>query len=586
MSLAASSCPISCGHCLFRKQIKPSLIPFGLDDVSTLPLVSSPSSLSIVDLPASAPTTIPIPAHVPIFPNFSKGRMHDTSFDVRQAALLARATAAKAAYDAHVAAAAAATAAKSPLLHVPSSNHKKHAKRRAAAVLFKIKVPRSTLSITLPAVPEGSMMGKLRHKTINDLTSNVANKISIPTSQITIPVIPSASAAKKVFALKSLQMCTGYLGPVSLLLSSDGTSANLRQVISIANRALTINVIDATATHLDPLSYDYSIPYLNTLPTYQVNLRDNLNLYLALLLSSKYYFLATSQPWTLEAHLQVMMRDPIALSYVRTTYPTLLQVMNRSRATSYRTIRHQVLIKMAPIDALYNAVNYFNFIYTKTGSVGIAGQTTFHCLVNVRNLDNAFWTGSYMVFGNGESEFNPLTSIDVVGHELTHGYIQGVKDLTYQGESGGLNESIADMYGSSFEFYMYSTFHTIDGSANWNIAEVLDMTTEVVFLRSMSNPEAGQQPSTYGGQYWVDPSSQDDDGGVHTNSGVTNKVYYLMASQGNLDEAIRVITAVLNVVSINCTMHQFAAALVAVTSSIHSVIVNACVAANLYTIPV
>jgi Zn-dependent metalloprotease len=59
-----------------------------------------------------------------------------------------------------------------------------------------------------------------------------------------------------------------------------------------------------------------------------------------------------------------------------------------------------------------------------------------------------------MVFGNGDTQFYPLTSIDVIGHELTHGLIQGLPDLEYKAHSGALNESYADIVGTTFEFYI------------------------------------------------------------------------------------------------------------------------------------
>ena len=73
-------------------------------------------------------------------------------------------------------------------------------------------------------------------------------------------------------------------------------------------------------------------------------------------------------------------------------------------------------------------------------------------------MANAFWNSHYMTYGNGKepgalSDMEPLTSIDVVGHEASHGIIEALGGLVYQGESGAINESIADIIGTCLEKY-------------------------------------------------------------------------------------------------------------------------------------
>ena len=151
--------------------------------------------------------------------------------------------------------------------------------------------------------------------------------------------------------------------------------------------------------------------------------------------------------------------------------------------------------------------------------------------------DNAFWNGSAMTYGDGTSLFSPVTSIDVVGHEFSHAVVQYTANLYYQNESGALNESFADIFGTAIEFYGAT-------SPNWTMGESCTIQSPY-FLRSMSNPNGGytSQPDTYGGQHWANlipssypyqpPTTTNDNGGVHSNSGVQNYWFYLLSNGSN-----------------------------------------------------
>ncbi|MCJ1713690.1 M4 family metallopeptidase [Curtobacterium sp. VKM Ac-2922] len=152
-----------------------------------------------------------------------------------------------------------------------------------------------------------------------------------------------------------------------------------------------------------------------------------------------------------------------------------------------------------------------------------------------QDYDNAYWDGSRMVFGDGDGEvFTRFTiALDVIGHELTHGVTQYTADLTYQGQSGALNESISDVFGSLVA--QYAKGQTTD-QASWLIGEGLFLpAVHGVALRSMKAPGTAYddpvlgkdpQPATMAG--YVDTT--DDAGGVHTNSGIPNHAFYLAAT--------------------------------------------------------
>lgn len=153
-----------------------------------------------------------------------------------------------------------------------------------------------------------------------------------------------------------------------------------------------------------------------------------------------------------------------------------------------------------------------------------------------KDYDNAFWDGTQMVFGDGDGKiFNRFTiSVDVIGHELTHGVTEFTAGLRYQGQSGALNESISDVFGS-----LVKQQHLGQSAeqADWLIGEGL-LTKQVhgVALRSMKAPGTAYDDPALGGKDpqpdsmsgYVDTTN--DNGGVHLNSGIPNRAFYLAAT--------------------------------------------------------
>jgi Zn-dependent metalloprotease len=127
---------------------------------------------------------------------------------------------------------------------------------------------------------------------------------------------------------------------------------------------------------------------------------------------------------------------------------------------------------------------------------------------------NAFWDGQRMTYGDGNGSGNPLTSLDVCGHEMAHGVTTFTAGLIYQDEYGALNESFSDIFGSAIEWV------AAEATADWLIGE--DFGT----LRSMVNPNAYGDPDTYLGTNYA--TGTGDNGGVHTNSGVQNKWFVIL----------------------------------------------------------
>ncbi|WP_329409695.1 M4 family metallopeptidase [Streptomyces sp. NBC_00704] len=149
--------------------------------------------------------------------------------------------------------------------------------------------------------------------------------------------------------------------------------------------------------------------------------------------------------------------------------------------------------------------------------------------------NNAFWNGEQMVFGDGDGEiFLDFTnSVDVIGHELTHGVTQYTANLTYYGQPGALNESMSDVFGSLIK--QYSLGQTA-AEADWLIGAGLlapDVTGSA--LRSMKAPGTAYDDDVLGKD--PQPATMDgyvrtgrDNGGVHINSGIPNHAFYLVAT--------------------------------------------------------
>ena len=188
------------------------------------------------------------------------------------------------------------------------------------------------------------------------------------------------------------------------------------------------------------------------------------------------------------------------------------------------------------LDAHWAAMKTYDYFYNKfqRNSYDNAGAA-INCYVHYgTNYENAFWNSSdnILCFGDGYTNFDILTSVDVVAHELGHAVCTYTANLNYSGESGAINEGLSDIWAACVEDY-----YTTD-KQTWLIGEDIDLRTGHVALRSMSNPNAEGQPDTYGGTYWVQtvgctPTNNNDNCGVHTNSGVLNYWFYLLCQGGS-----------------------------------------------------
>lgn len=148
--------------------------------------------------------------------------------------------------------------------------------------------------------------------------------------------------------------------------------------------------------------------------------------------------------------------------------------------------------------------------------------------------NNAFWDGTQLVFGDGDGRvFERFTKpVDVLAHEFSHALVDSTADLVYQGQSGALNESVADAFASCLKQRLLGQDA---GEGDWLIGEGIFMpSVRARALRDMAvpgtaydDPEVGADPQVGHMDDYVETT--DDNGGVHLNSGIPNKAFQLAA---------------------------------------------------------
>ncbi|MFI0512675.1 M4 family metallopeptidase [Streptomyces sp. WSLK1-5] len=188
----------------------------------------------------------------------------------------------------------------------------------------------------------------------------------------------------------------------------------------------------------------------------------------------------------------------------------------------------------AGADAHYGAALTWDYYKNVQGRSGIRGDGVgaYSRVHYGNNYVNAFWSDSCfcMTYGDGSGNTHPLTSIDVAGHEMTHGVTSNTAGLNYSGESGGLNEATSDIFGTAVEFYANNSSDVGD----YLIGEEIDINGDGSPLRYMDKPskDGASKDSWYSGIGSVD---------VHYSSGPANHFFYLL-SEGSGTKTINGVT--------------------------------------------
>jgi Zn-dependent metalloprotease len=187
----------------------------------------------------------------------------------------------------------------------------------------------------------------------------------------------------------------------------------------------------------------------------------------------------------------------------------------------------------AAIDAAHNyagnVYDYYKNVHARD-SYDNAGATIKSSAHYSSSYNNAFWNGTQMVYGDGDgTTFIALSrALDVDAHELTHAVTERTANLTYSNESGALNEATSDILGNSCE--AYSKNGGTPNANTWKVGEdIYTPNTAGDALRYMNNPTQDGSSKDYYPERFTGTT---DNGGVHSNSGIANLVYYLMVMGG------------------------------------------------------
>ncbi|MDQ1177232.1 M4 family metallopeptidase [Microbacterium sp. SORGH_AS_0421] len=185
-------------------------------------------------------------------------------------------------------------------------------------------------------------------------------------------------------------------------------------------------------------------------------------------------------------------------------------------------------------DGLGETYDFFWDAFARDG-IDAAGGSLLATVHFGDDYDNAFWNGERMVFGDGDGDvFVGFTrSLSVIAHELGHGVTEASGGLEYQGQSGALNESLSDVFGALAE--QHHLGQSAD-QASWLIGEgIFAAAVQGEALRSMKAPGTAYDDDVLGkdpqpGHMRDYVETTDDNGGVHINSGIPNRAFYLAAT--------------------------------------------------------
>ena len=174
----------------------------------------------------------------------------------------------------------------------------------------------------------------------------------------------------------------------------------------------------------------------------------------------------------------------------------------------------------AGADAQYGSNETWDYYQSTFGRNGIfgTGKGSYNRVHYGSGYVNAFWDGTKMTYGDGDgTSYGPLVSLDVAGHEMSHGVTENTAGLTYSGESGGLNEATSDIFGTMVEFYA----NNANDPGDYLIGEEFDLKNHVGFRR-MDNPASDGSSLNC----WSSSAGNVD---VHYSSGIGNHFFYLLA---------------------------------------------------------
>lgn len=281
----------------------------------------------------------------------------------------------------------------------------------------------------------------------------------------------------------------------------------------------------------------------------------------------------------LSNELRIRRDEKTAVAPMAAQIAVVPTVASRKVYDSQNTTRQRLLLKRAEGSGPIRGDASVNLAYDSAGIVRDYFQKHYgynswddqgsDLILNVhygQSYNNAFWDGDEMTFGDGDGRvfISFVNSIDVTAHELTHGVVQTIAGLVYQGEPGALNEHFADVFGSVIKQFVNKETAK---NANWLIGDtIMGPSLAGQAIRSLKAPGTAYNNALMGtdpqpdhmDNYYSGPS---DNQGVHINSGIPNKVFYLVSMAITTKAAGVLWFETLKKLSTQSTFKQFKAAL-------------------------
>jgi bacillolysin len=250
-----------------------------------------------------------------------------------------------------------------------------------------------------------------------------------------------------------------------------------------------------------------------------------------------FYMIDTSRPIFATAQTDVVNAPRGAI----VTLDARASDLDRSTRLFHVTAPDNIWSDPIAVAAHTNTGRVFDYFFRTHGRRGLDGRggnmiALVHVTEGGRPMENAFWNGVFMAYGDGGRSLAPLAgALDVAGHEMTHGVIENTVNLEYRFQSGALNESLADVFAAMVD------------RDDWLIGE--DVVNPAVFtsgaLRDMENPNNGGRRGDRSWQpahmdEFVELDLEIDNGGVHINSGIPNRACALLAGVIGRDKTERI----------------------------------------------
>ncbi len=247
---------------------------------------------------------------------------------------------------------------------------------------------------------------------------------------------------------------------------------------------------------------------------------------------SNFFMIDASRPGMFQANQSVLPDEPVGVIWTIDANNSSPQQQNFEVIHVTNTNNNWKNLEVSAHFNAGKAYEYYLATFNRNAINGSGGNII--SIINVtdqndNDLDNAFWNGSAMFYGNGNVSYKELArGLDVAGHEMSHGVIGNTANLEYIGQSGAMNESFADIFGAMID------------RDDWLLGEdvVLLSAFPSGALRDLSNPnnggtnlnDPGWQPKHMNEFQNLPETPEGDNGGVHVNSGITNRAFFLLAS--------------------------------------------------------